>query len=98
MRIFLILIISICIVTKANAQNKKSISISELLKISEKSDFKGLVSLVHQLSYVVLDSSKEEQGSLVYIAREFKTKGNILSCNILPNKTMSILDFYTEDS
>jgi hypothetical protein len=94
-----IILILFCFSVHAYSQNDKSISIAELLMISEKSDFKTLVSLTKKLSYVVLDSSQGDDGSLSYFTREFKTSGDILACSfILKNKTMNILGFYTQDS
>jgi hypothetical protein len=95
MRSFLIISILTGFLTIANSQVNKTISIPELIAIHEKSDFAGLVDIVHRHSYVVVDSSKSEDGALIYITRN---GDNVLACNILPNKIMNLLGYYVLDS
>ncbi|HMU47362.1 MAG TPA: hypothetical protein PKC72_13400 [Chitinophagaceae bacterium] len=75
----------------------KNINSGQLIEITKKSDFPAMVKLVEELSYIVLDSSKMEDGSLVYIAGEQKLFGNVLSCNINSKNKINQTIFSTSD-
>lgn len=80
------------------AQSRSSVNVSELIEIINKSDFKKMTDLVHKLSYVVIDSTKLDNGSLSYITREAKLMGNMLGCNVKKDKRIALLNFHTYDS
>lgn len=56
MKALLIMSILVGSFTGTSSQENRSIKISELVAISETSDFKALSDMVHRLAYVVVDS------------------------------------------
>ena len=97
MKKMLYLIIFFTAFAEGNAQNEKKIEISALVKITETSDFPALVKLVKNLTYEVIDSSKESNGSLIFISREKKINGNILGCTVTVRNKINHLSFSTWD-
>ncbi|OSZ77360.1 hypothetical protein CAP36_13255 [Chitinophagaceae bacterium IBVUCB2] len=81
MKNVLLLISITLLISKANAQEKQSITAVKLVEIADKADFSILVKLVSVLNYMVLDSSWDEKGVLFYFAKESKTNGNVLACS-----------------
>lgn len=79
----------------ANAQDQKKLDAVKLIDIIEKADFAMLVKLVSSLNYIVLDSSKAEDGSLFYFAKEPKIEGNILACSTDKKIKITELTFNT---
>jgi hypothetical protein len=97
MKKILSLVTFFAVFTGVNAQNENKIDVARLIKITETSDFPALVKLVRSLSYVVIDSSKEDGGSLIYISREDKINGNVLGCTIDSKNRINHLSFSTRD-
>jgi hypothetical protein len=94
----LLLLISFFVVfAKSKAQNQKKIEVAKLVKVAETSDFPGLVKLVEYLSYWVVDSSKQADGSLIYITSEKKINGNILGCTVNSRYKINHVNFSTYD-
>lgn len=97
MRNILLIILLVTAITHGTAQTGKKISAAQLVKITESADFPALVKLVKSLSYQVADSSRQTDGSLIYISRENKINGNILGCTITARHKMNHLSFTTYD-
>lgn len=98
MKRILLQVFSFIFLTTVNAQYEKKIDISKLVKIVETSDFPAFVKLVKYLSYEVMDSSKEDDGSLIFITMEQKLNGNVLGCTMTAKKKMNHASFSTWDS
>jgi hypothetical protein len=64
------------------SQESKEITALKMVEITEKADFASLVNLVSSLNYIVLDSSKDKDGSLFYFAKEPKIHGNTVGCSV----------------
>ncbi|HMK25408.1 MAG TPA: hypothetical protein VK483_05200 [Chitinophagaceae bacterium] len=77
--IFLLIGMLVTIVT-SNAQRQKKIDIVELVKITGTGDFSHMKNMVASLGYLVLDSSKQGDGSQYYISHEMSMDGNMLGC------------------
>ena len=92
--ISLLIFFLVCFI-KINAQEKKEINAGKLIDIVEKGDFTNLVKLVSSLHYIVLDSSKEKDGSLFYYAKEPKIKGSVLACSADSKKKITELTYNT---
>lgn len=58
-----------------------SVNINKLVSLTEKSNFKEFTRFTSQLSYKVLDSTKDKSGSIFYFTKEPVFHGNILACS-----------------
>ena len=87
----------IILVSEIKAQDKSKIDAATLVKIIETADFSGLRKLVKTLDYIVLDSTKNNDGSCFYIAKEPKLRGNTVGCFTDKNAKIQQLTFSTYD-
>lgn len=93
----LLTVVFVLVIWKSNAQSETSMQLSKLVKIIETSDFKGLVNLARNLSYEVTDSSKDKNGSLIFITMKFEAPNNTLGCVVSPDKKINHISFTTDN-
>lgn len=72
------------------------VSINKLLQLTQKSNFKDFSIFTKQLSYKVIDSSRDKSGPIFYFTMEPVVRGNILGCATdTSGKKISELTFTT---
>jgi hypothetical protein len=85
------------VIAETEAQSDIKVDMAKLVRLAEVSDFRGFVNYVHSLSFIVKDSSIDENGSLVYITVDKKAKGDILGCHLKQKKFLSLISYSTLD-
>lgn len=94
MKKLILVILLFCCFEGAKAQNNKKVDIVNLYRITEKSVFADFVKYASQLEYIVLDSSKNSNGSIFYYTKEPVFRGSTLACETDPSgKKINILTF-----
>jgi hypothetical protein len=81
--------------SRADAQTQKEVNASSLVEIIDKADFESLKKLASSLSYYVLDSTVNSDGSFFYFTREPKLHGNTLACRADEKAKVKELTFIT---
>jgi hypothetical protein len=98
MKKLIVLLLLFSCAEKTSAQATKKITITKLTELSEKSVFTDFVKFTSQLGYIVLDSSKEDNGSIFYFTKEPALHGSTLACSTDPGgKKIYLLTFTTFD-
>jgi hypothetical protein len=85
------------LISEVRAQDEPKIDATTLVKIIETAGFSGLKKLVGDLNYIVVDSTKNNDGSYFYVAKESKLKGNLIGCYTDKNAKVKELTFTTYD-
>jgi hypothetical protein len=95
MKKLILIILLFSVVEGIKAQNNKKIDIDKLTKLFEKSVFTDFIKFTSQLEYIVLDSSKDANGSIFYFTKEPILHGSTLACSTDPGGKKIYLLTYT---